>query len=363
MAACNPLGDHYEDKASEDNAERVKKEAEDRRKAEPKELKRAIECKQCHSSIYDEWKRSMHSRSTAEGDPLYAQVKKLATESISQRLADQQCRKCHYAEWSQGEESAGSGSVGVTCTVCHEIAVGHPDKKLAGGTTAKLRRDHGEGGPQGLCLSCHTGIEFNEQPLCVTGMVATSDQGKCVDCHMGVADGPATSSRRDQTSHRAHDFVGGHNARFLRGAARIALERDGKDLVVKVKHGRAGHTVPTGNSMRHLVAVVEQFDADGKLIASNADSGKSPPLGKTPVFMRIYANDIGTRPVQPFQASGKPVDTRLSPGDQKEMRVRIAPKAKSAKAILHYYLAPQDLLRAAGLPIDPAPMSQAELSL
>ena len=359
LVACNPLGSHYEEKATKETGAAAHEEERD--KAEPKELLRAAECKQCHSSIYDEWKSSMHSKSTAEGDPLFALAKKVAVEHLSQRSADQQCRKCHYADWSSKVEAKGGAPAGVTCTVCHKIAVGHPEKKLASGEVAELAR--GDGAPQALCLSCHAGTEFNGQPLCVSGIREESDQGKCVDCHMGVADGPGVSARRDQTSHRGHDFSGGHSPRFLRGGARISMARDGREVVVTVKHGRAAHSVPNGHPFRHIVVVVEQVDKAGKVVASNAESDLSPPLGKTPVFMQIFSNDVGARPVHPFQGSGKPLDTRLQPGDVKEMRVKIAARATEVRARLEYYLAPRGVLKEAGMSTDPAIMSQAELSL
>ncbi|MBT8494925.1 MAG: cytochrome c family protein, partial [Deltaproteobacteria bacterium] len=285
---CNPLGERYEEQSDQEAQQRAAALRDQEAKAAAKPMRRAHQCKQCHATIVDEWARSMHSKSTAAGDPLYALMKNKAEAAMGKAKADKACRGCHYADWSLEEEKLNRDPVGVTCIVCHKIEPRHPKKTLASGKMAELARDYqGKGGVQGLCLSCHAELK-NEagQQVCTTGLEnKRPGSGRCVDCHMGIAPGSPVASRRDLQAHRSHDFVGGHNPRFLRGAARISLAKDKGEVVVTVRHGRVGHGVPTGNPMRFLVARIDQLDAAGNVVATNVTTDASPPLGVAPVYM------------------------------------------------------------------------------
>lgn len=329
----------------------------------PVDAKSAEACESCHPVIVSEWRESMHARSTAKADPIYALVRGMADETLGDKA--KACQGCHYASASAPDELADAGDVGVTCAVCHRLADGHPSATLASGRHSELAREHeGDRSAQGVCLSCHAELRTGAGvPVCTTGEeTALAKAGPCIDCHMAASPGAPSTSKKVET-HRSHRFPGGHVPDFLRAAATIGVARINKEVVVNVTHAKAGHAVPTGNPLRFLVARVEQLDASGAVIWTNIEGDAMPPLDSGAVFMKVFASADGKKPVPPFRSSGPPTDSRLAPGADKELRYPLAEKAAKVRAVLEYHLAPRAILDGAKLSTEPAIMDRRELEL
>ena len=290
----------------------------------------------------------MHSQSTAHADPIFAVLKGKAVQVLGAK-GEKRCRNCHYASWSATIEAKDEEPVGVTCSVCHSIAEGHPVATLPGGDMAALAREHeGNRDPQGLCLSCHAELKTGKGvPVCTTGAEARAAGDKqCVDCHMQmVAGSPSTSGKGD--SHRVHRFAGGHDPAVVREAATLEMEREGGRVVVTVANRKTGHAVPTGNPLRFLLARVEQLDGAGTVVWSNIEGDAMPPLASGAVFMKVFSSKDGKKPVPPFMSVGHPQDSRLQPGEVRELRYPVAKGAAKVRATLEYHLAPRAILEKA----------------
>ncbi|MCL4233687.1 MAG: hypothetical protein KJ042_04115 [Deltaproteobacteria bacterium] len=327
------------------------------------------DCAACHPSIVAEWRQTMHARSTADADPLYALMVEKAVETLGPQ-ARASCARCHYPEWKDAALAANLPIEGVSCVVCHRIHPQHPKKSLdTGALGAFARSKEGMSGAQGLCLACHGEMSTPDgRPICTTGAESANGKASCVDCHMPIVKGePATGSKN--TVHRQHAFPGGYSAEFVKGSASLAIrtddEADELTVVLEVKRMFTGHDLPTGNPMRHVVLRVEAFDANDEEIWSNiADD----PLEDDPgaVFQRVFADAAGHRPVPPFASSGPAQDTRLRAGETRELRYAVPPETQVVRAWLEYRLGPEALLTKAGLPEEhvlPKIITKAELDL
>lgn len=91
----------------------------------------ATECKMCHAAIYDQWKGSMHAKSTALKDPIHRTFyKKVMGDPLQEGLRSKKgqypvCLKCHAPNAAQDKktklDTMPAYSEGVNCLVCHRL--------------------------------------------------------------------------------------------------------------------------------------------------------------------------------------------------------------------------------------------------
>lgn len=320
-------------------------------------LRDSTDCSNCHGTIVSEWRNSLHARSTYERDPLYRVMRQKALRAMGDS-AERACSVCHYPPWADKLRAAGvpgKDIEGVGCTVCHRVHAKHPDETLARGKHAVFATVvPGVDGPDGLCLTCHAELKNAAgHPVCTTGAEAREvAAGTCVSCHMAKAAGPGTNSS-GANDHRSHRFSSAYDAKILKTAAKLelAVQMDAgtRYLMVSVKAGAIGHSLPTGTPMRSVVLRVEALDDEFAVIWKNVDQD---PLKEDPdaVFARVFQDKDGNRPVPPFLAVGPGTDTRIVPGEIRRLRYAIPDGARSARATLLYSRGPAKLLNAAGLP-------------
>ena len=319
-------------------------------------LRDSADCENCHYEIVAEWRNSLHARSTYEKDPLYRIMRQKALRALG-APAERACSRCHYPTWSEELRAAGLEKKieGVACTVCHRVHAKHPHELLPGGEEAVFASaSPGQEGADALCLTCHGEMKNPEgQPVCTTGAEAHEvAAGTCIGCHMPMLEGPGTDAS-DEEAHRSHRFPSAYDPAMLRTAAKLelAVQLGGgtRTLVVAVKAGAIGHSLPTGTPLRSVVLKVEALDDEFRVIWTNVDKD---PLREDPdaVFARVFQDKDGKRPVPPFLASGPGTDTRIVPGETRRLRYGIPDGTRSARATLLYYRGPSKLLRAAGLP-------------
>ena len=117
--------------------------------------------------------------------------------------------------------------------------------------------------------------------------------------------------------------------------------------MVTIKTGDTGHSVPTGSPMRSLTLRVESAGKDRKIIWRNihTDGLKDDPKA---VFMRVFADAAGRRPVPPFMSKGPPMDNRLKAGGTRVLRYAVPAGARIMRVRLEYRLAPEKIMGAAG---------------
>ncbi len=310
---------------------------------------RTAQCVTCHEDVVTEWRTSMHAHATRDKDPIYALLFKKARKVVGPKV-EKGCPKCHNP--LAGLPGPARPREGVSCTVCHEIAPNHP-APLPGGALMKLARQvDGKTGSQSLCLSCH-GERKNArgQHVCTTGSESThAGEQLCVDCHMKTAPGTPTLGV-DKTEHRAHRFPGGHVPAMVKDSLSVALSHDTKrnEIVVTVTAGDVGHSLPTGNPMRHIVIHVQAYGKNNALVWDNMMGKGSVFDLKDALLMRLFSGANGAKPVPPFMAKGPSVDTRLASKETRSLRYPLPRGALRVTATARYYLAPKKIRNAAKL--------------
>jgi hypothetical protein len=170
-----------------------------------------------------------------------------------------------------------------------------------------------------------------------------SNKGKkCQDCHMSwrkemlpydnyVVDGSARNmwgTKRSPRNIRPHHFDGGTPTQ-LKTALAMEIEGDvsGKTLTVNVyiTNTNGGHWVPTGETMRSVMLLVNAVDSSGKALEMIAGQRLPEWTGKGPaeagnyaglpgeVFARVLQDGDGNLHVPFWKATAVAFDTRIRP--------------------------------------------------
>ncbi len=169
------------------------------------------------------------------------------------------------------------------------------------------------------------------------------NKGKiCQDCHMSwrkemlpydnyIVDGGARNmwgTYRSPRDIHPHHFDGGTETQLKTS---LSMELDGEiegttlNVEVSITNTNGGHWVPTGETMRSIMLVVNAFDSDGKPLKM-IDGGKLPEwtgTGETEegnyaglpgaVFARVLQDDEGNMNVPFWRATRIAFDTRIRP--------------------------------------------------
>ncbi|MEO8165956.1 MAG: multiheme c-type cytochrome, partial [Betaproteobacteria bacterium] len=209
------------------------------------------DCRQCHQGVWDEWQASMHA---------------VAWTSPSVRAAfqhfghDRKCESCHAPSpvfvtglANPVEFRKQDHERGVDCISCHLTADGRvaarktndeaPCRPIASAELQSSRQ----------CAGCHVAIHDDWQQSSFAAAGKT-----CQSCHM-----PAVAERTGGTS---HVYLGGHDDRTVRSAARLACEVEGDELVVTVENHGAGHNFPGERHNRVLLIEVFEYSSDREIV-------------------------------------------------------------------------------------------------
>ncbi|MEW5737402.1 MAG: multiheme c-type cytochrome [Myxococcota bacterium] len=329
-------------------------------------------CAPCHTAVVAEWQESLHSRSHHAKDPLYAAMRTLRTTKQGPQIPGK-CAVCHNPRDGQDHDSKAAQS-GVSCATCHQLDGVHlGDERKGTGALVKGPVNvfrgphdipdgtsplHGNGPAlpalvdgKSLCLACHA-EEKNPAGLatCSTGVEHASiqDNRACAECHMPVVETPSgpVSSR---PTHRSHRFLGPHQAQrlgevgLLAEAVKLSGRFDGAKLVARLEN-TSGHSFPTGFPARMAVLDLRAFDAKGKELYRNVTT---EPMKEHPdaVLNRAYVDAEGKPALAPF-ATREVRDSRLKPGEVREVVVEVPAKAVKAELALRFFLAAPPMLKA-----------------
>ena len=262
---------------------------------------------------------------------------------------------------------SGVAMEGVTCDVCHKIwdvrldrTTGLPFEHLPGVLSYEFRRPMmGEqffAGPlddvapgvdtflplqkqSRFCAPCHYGSFFGTVVYDSFGEWLTSPYGDpkhssfktCQDCHMPTGRTcyftlPSKGGRRrDPATVASHLMPGASDRAHLRQAVAFELtaSRTGTriDVEVRVKNVGAGHRLPTGSPLRHILLLVEAEDGRGQALELSRGARLPPWAGDLAGLAgSTYAKVLMDRASleAPTAAFWNPTrilaDTRLAPG-------------------------------------------------
>ena len=348
---------------------------------------RSQNCANCHGEIFREWSASGHARSAVnakllnlyDGTDRHGRLDRGWNLLADNPAGAGVCNACHAPTASFTDDLRGLSGVasrGIHCDYCHKI-VDAPLDQLGlshGRYGLKLLRpaqgqffagplddvDRGEDAFSPLyresryCAACHEGIVFGVPVYTTYSEWLASParrQGKqCQTCHMApsgrltnVAPGHG-GLPRDPHTLAGHRWPGGQ-AETLRRVLRtsVRLERSGPEsrVVVEVGAESVGHRVPTGFVDRHLVLVLEAFDAAGKIVPLQdgpilpAAAGKLAGLpGK--LYAKHLTDSEGRSPVPFWRADPAVTDTRLVPGQPDQTPWTFGPEAAEVRVRLLY---------------------------
>jgi hypothetical protein len=327
-------------------------------------------CANCHQEIHREWAGSAHARS-ATNPKLLALLSGTDGKLPPRRDWNLQaqhpdgaavCVNCHaptfqdptleYDLRSLGEVAAS----GVHCDYCHKIAAAPTDKlgiRFGRDGYPLLRPRDGDlfsFGPlddavrpgesfahapfykeSRYCASCHEGIIFGVHVYGTysewLASPARQDGKQCQSCHMAPT-GTLTNMapgkggiERDQRTLASHSLAGAV-PEMLRTCLKLQVEvnpeKEQTRVATLLRADNVGHRVPTGFIDRHLVLVVETWDAKGNRIAPSGgpklDAAAGPDLAGLAGWLYAKRLHAAERSPVPFWVPPETMtDTRLYP--------------------------------------------------
>lgn len=272
-------------------------------------------CGDCHHTIYQQWLRSGHARSTtnkrfmdiyngtdANGDHFYQPGYRLDYPHSKGN-----CSNCHAPTAATknyiGVNINELGEVekkGISCDFCHKVKNIHLKEDFSVNTGVMmmelLRPIKGQQiyfGPYDdspmpyafspeiskstFCAPCHQGnfwglpiyesySEWLNSPYAEKGI-------QCQDCHM-PSDSVTTNIvekgrivKRNSTTIHSHLLKSPDDRAFLESAVKMLIDTEINNnilqLKVKIKNVGAGHHIPTGQPMRNMILIVKAVDSKG----------------------------------------------------------------------------------------------------
>ncbi|MBI2190943.1 MAG: hypothetical protein HYU36_03025 [Planctomycetes bacterium] len=322
-------------------------------------------CGQCHPEIFNEWVTSRHSLSAPAANPFFEAVRRrVSDESGSQAARD--CLSCHapvaaaLEDWDFEERIS---RWGISCDFCHSVTGMQASLHFPGFMIRSdniKRGPYGDANPRGhqaeyselhtrsrFCLECHRDMLAGPAPLgCVSGADTPihDDSISCQRCHMPAARRKVCTTRgiRERDDVFQHRWGGSRDREMLRQAASLQAEVRDSTLRVTLRSGFLAHPFPAGPPFRLVAVQVHAQDARGQTVWRN---WTSDPLLEAPeaACARVLA-DEGGRPVPFWRAQRTLRDSRLLPGENRTLEIRLPPEARACRIELLYFLAPPSFL-------------------
>lgn len=324
------------------------------------------ECAECHEEIYEQWKGSMHAKSTALEDPIHGTFYRSVIgdptqEGVTKGGKYPVCLQCHAPAAAKDLvtklDAKPAYQEGVNCVACHSLTrykgVKSPEGKLQLGMKAYEFSDttlqgprgeykkHTEYGSKGIvnnpavsktsaaCLGCHDQRpNANNVPLCATGPEVEQAGGSttCQNCHMPVIDGLAN-----------HAMMGGHSPEVVGRGVVITVESQpvGARLntVVSVRN-LLPHNFPTGAPFRNFYVKVTAYSEKGKTLWQSTESH---PLKDDQLAMMMYKLGDKGRPAPPPEATVVLGDSRLKPNETRLLNYQIPSEGVARVEAVGYY--------------------------
>ena len=343
---------------------------------QPEKIESALTCKECHEDIYNQWSGSRHARSTPAKNILFAKIYELSQQDTNGETK-LYCIRCHAPVTQINGDVDIQQEItneGITCDICHSIAelsdspqhwpnIYEPGKTKRGPSKDADVDEHEVVYSElfensRLCSGCHGDMldipgtrSCGNLTICDTdfewrGTTFAKEGKSCVDCHMTGTQGLSVSKEVERTAQ--HDFSGAYSHEKLQEAAKLVLdvkEFGGKIIAaIQVINKGTGHLLPTGPPARMVFLKVSAFDHNGEEVWSNYTNNpaKEDPFG---VFHIVFANLEGKIPSMPWLASRIVKDTRIRPGEHRQLVYKFPSEGVTkVEAKLFYRLAPPPLL-------------------
>jgi len=348
----------------------------------------AAECGTCHAQIYREWQGSMHAQASPLKDPIHgAMYRRMVGDptkaGVTQGGGPPHCPACHVPAAALDQTTKLDGEPvyleGVTCTTCHTLTGRTAGRESHGIHSYSRSPDHLQGprhvgspsarfpmerrgawlASPDLCLGCH-GQHTNAKgiPICRTGDEVRQAGGPapCQACHMAVRGG-----------HADHSMLGGHSLAMVQRAATVEVTAARGDAGVEARvtlRSRTVHAFPTGAPFRMGLLQVSGLDGAGQVVWRNKPGRGGDPNGR----LMVRLTDDAGHPVPPPRATRIAADTRLAPGEVREVTYALPAAVARVRVRLLYRLLPPPMAAKLGndLPMEltrPKLVAEAETAV
>lgn len=314
-------------------------------------------CKKCHETIVEEFKSSMHKKSSHYGDEIH---KAVWDKHPAKAKNDYECAKCHAPNAKTQEDV----KEGITCSSCHTItdiekhapqnsnvyskesktfysaeASKEGQRVLYKKETSMLGMNKTTTGSAyhtidysnknfytgEVCMGCHSHkTNAKEVSVCKTGDAGAKDKKEnCITCHMPKIDGSATSVRESK-KHAFHGFAGAiNNPQMLSKYVELVFNKSDKGFNITIDN-KAPHDLLT-----HPLRVVE-------LRVNIIRGSKSIPL-KTKEFARVIGHE--GKPAMPWVATEVLVDNMVKASSKESVAYEdTLQNGDKIEATLGYYI-------------------------
>lgn len=351
----------------------------------------------CHSSLLNQWGKSMHAK--ALDDPLY-QLKLSEANKATDGALGPFCDSCHgpvavmSGEIANLDTATLQSQEGITCSFCHQVSgtgdpIGNTSQTMNADGVFRAQFDDSQSPfhPTGysafhesaeFCGACHnvdhpanglhleaTYTEWKNGPYAAEGIV-------CQDCHMTPGPGvvkpnPGTAAAGGPQRDHIYTmtFAGGNVAlgdaelaeERLKAAATLEMDapeilEDGAgEVSVTITNSGAGHYLPTGlTEIRMMWLEVTAEDAEGNVeVVGRHDFGS------------ILRDAEGNFPVELWEAVAFESDDRIPPResvtDTYEFSIPEGEDAVTLSASLYYRTAPEEMAEKAGVELPTTTMA------
>jgi hypothetical protein len=251
-------------------------------------------CGECHATIYNFWKNSLHSLSLE--DPIFDTAYMQSLKHDSER-AKKTCLKCHAPVVQYNVDynlKEGITREGISCDFCHTVKdvdlkkenpfiikpgeIKRSSLKASSPSIHKVEYSELFASAE-FCAGCHelkmqngaeilgTYSEWKRSPYPAQGI-------NCQGCHMPKVEGRIVDKKTedDRGTISLHDIQGGHSLTQLKKAVSLEITKitkttDTVNAEIKLKNIGSGHCIPTGIPTRKLVLEVNLLVKD-KIIAT-----------------------------------------------------------------------------------------------
>jgi len=300
-------------------------------------------CVECHDTIYNEHKYSMHHNSSIHKDTFHKAVKDKTTPE------KYDCAFCHSPVASNllalknGEEKPNYKNIeendGVSCFYCHQITKVMEAKhqninfyNYSGGkptffanikdpdmSDKHYSSENGIYRNSTVCMGCHS-HKFNSfgVEICNSKNEPSEPTSDCIGCHMPKSTGsPVKVDKKGRSSYATHEFLGIRSNEMVKKAVDLQLTQTkiGFSLTIKNKMGHPLILQPM--RLKYAQTTVKR---DGKTIWTNFTT--SPLEDKVATFTTTYKNDAGVE-VLPPQAKGFLFKNNIGIGQSKTINYQV----------------------------------------
>jgi len=299
-------------------------------------------CKECHETIYEEYKSSMHSRGYFS-DELHRKI----ADKVGKSKYD--CASCHMPaadnidDLISGKSRPDKGNKthtdAISCYFCHTIAYVKKAHRFNINTKARQAKDYkptyygrltnpdendrhsSVKNPvytKNVCKGCHS-HKLNENNVTIfRAMDEKQDSESCVECHMPmIAGGAENMDKRARGRHVSHKFRGIHNDDMRKKSVDINISYSADKLHISIVNKMDHPLIIQPARAKYLKIRVLR---EGKVIWQNF---KKDPAEDPQGYFALSFKREGRKIIIPATATEQGRVNNLAAREKRELEYRV----------------------------------------